>query len=233
MVRSLRTEIRNMLREIPIDEGGGCSVGKAHLMAYLLRRYDMRSTLDIGVYRGRSLFPQALAHSRYTDGVSYGVDPWDTSEAVERDNPKLQGVLDRFIAKTDFQEIFESVASFRSRMGFERHCILIRKTSAVAISFFREKGVSFDLIHVDGNHDAGRVTEDLTLYLPRLRPNGFLVMDDISWDSIRPSYVMLRSSMHLLYERIDGANDYAVFRSGGPVWDRMLLKATLRLVGRK
>jgi Methyltransferase domain len=232
-VKRLRTEIRDMLRGIPIDDGGGCSVSKAYLMAYLIRRYDMRSTLDIGVYRGRSLFPQALAHSRYTGGVTYGVDPWDTSEAVEHDNPKLQEVLDRIIANTDFQAIFESVASFRSRMGFDGHCVLIRKTSSDAISFFREGDITFDLIHVDGNHDAGRVTEDLRLYLPRLRPNGFLVMDDISWDSIRPSYKRLRSSMHLLYARIDGANDYAVFRAGGSPGERAMLKATLRVVGRK
>ena len=39
-VKSLRTAIRDMLREIPIDEGGGRSVSKAYLMAYLIRRYD-------------------------------------------------------------------------------------------------------------------------------------------------------------------------------------------------
>ena len=39
--------------------------------------------------------------------------------------------------------------------------------------------------------------------------------------------------MHLLYERIDGANDYAVFRAGGPPGERVLLKSTLRFVGRK
>jgi hypothetical protein len=29
-----------MLRDIPIDEGGGRSVSKAYLMAHLIRRYD-------------------------------------------------------------------------------------------------------------------------------------------------------------------------------------------------
>jgi len=58
--RGLFTELEEILGEIKIDFGGGCSFEKAYVMAWLIANYQLKSTVDIGVYRGRSLFPQAL-----------------------------------------------------------------------------------------------------------------------------------------------------------------------------
>lgn len=207
----LRTQIINLLAGIPLDFGGGCSASKAYLMASLIRELRTQTSLDIGVYRGRSLLPQALAHRRYTGGVAYGVDPWSKDEARENDNPALKHDLDRFVETTDFDAVYRDVESLRKTAALESHCALVRKTSVAAAGYFRERGMTFGLIHIDGNHDTETVVQDVRDYEPLLLNHGILIMDDVSWDSIRPAYGMLAATMPRLFQRVDALNDYAVF----------------------
>lgn len=207
----LRSEIERLLARIPLDFGGGCSASKAYVMASLIRELGTRMSLDIGVYRGRSLLPQAIAHLRHTGGTAYGVDPWSKQEAMENDNPGLKAEIDRFVESTDFEALYQDVDRLRQTIGVGDHCTLIRKTSAAAAAYFREQGMSFGLIHVDGNHDTAVVMQDVADYLPLLDPGGILVLDDVSWDSVKPAYAHVASRMPRLFERIDAFNDYAVF----------------------
>lgn len=182
--------VQEFLRVIPADFGGGCSVAKAGLLASLIRHWGLRSTVDIGVYRGRSLFPQAIAHKHYTGGVVYGIDLWSAEEAKEENNLELKERIDRFVRKTDFEAIYEEVEAIRRECRF------------------------FGLVHIDGNHDTERVTEDVSLYLPRVVRGGFVVLDDVSWDSVRPAYEQLAAEAMLIFERTEGDDDYAVFWKG-------------------
>jgi hypothetical protein len=99
------SEVSAVLNRIPIDFGGGCSLHKVSVMAWLIQHFGLKSSLDIGVYRGRSLFPQAVAHKFSSGGVVYGVDPWSSIEAVEYDNVPLPDKIDEFISTTDFDGI--------------------------------------------------------------------------------------------------------------------------------
>ena len=234
--KSIRSKTSNLLTEIPIDVGGGCSVTKATMMAYLIRRFNMQTSLDIGVYRGRSLMPQALAHKEWTGGVLYGVDPWSGEQAKENDNKQLKDVIDRFVAETDFEAIYQDVDRLRKARGFERNCQLIRKTSAEAASYFKQQGITFDLIHIDGNHDTAPVLKDVELYLPLLKPDGFIVMDDVSWDSVKPAYGQVAGRLTRMFERVDAMNDFAVFWNTQSSVDSMKcrwLKFLLRAMGKK
>ncbi len=208
---TLRTQIANLLAQIPMDFGGGCSASKAYVMASLIRERNIHASLDIGVYRGRSLLPQALAHRRYTGGVAYGVDPWSRDEAMQADNAALKAALDRFVETTDFEAIHRDVDELRRKFAVERNCVLVRKTSAAAIAEFREMGQTFGLIHVDGNHDTAIVVQDVLDSMRLLDGEGILVMDDVSWDSVKPAYDLASSRMTRLFQRVDPANDYAVF----------------------
>jgi hypothetical protein len=229
---NINAEIERLLGGIPIDFGGGCSLEKACLMAYLIQRFKMATTLDIGVYRGRSLFPQALAHRSFTGGVAYGVDPWSSEEAVENDNVALKEKIDCFVRETDYDAVYASVESVRRTAELDKHCRLTRKTSADAADDFRREGLRFDLIHIDGNHDTAIVLKDVELYVPLLAERGFLVMDDISWESVRPAYELVAARMAHVYERVDAFNDYAVFWNRSSFAERLLLRSTLKRIGR-
>lgn len=226
---SLRTNVSAILNEISIDFGGGCSFSKAYRLAYLIRRYNMEKTLDIGVYRGRSLLPQAVAHAFSTSGMVYGVDPWDASEAIEHDNSMFKTEIENWASQTDFQAIYEEVKGLIARFDLSERCTLLRQTSEEAIAYFREKSIYFDMMHIDGNHDTNMVMKDLEWYLPRLNQNGFIVIDDISWESVRPAYKSLRETMSLVFELTDSdANDYAIFWKNNTAFKPALLRSKLK-----
>ncbi len=224
----LYIDISRLLSRIPVDFGGGCSVSKAFVLAELIRRYNLRTTLDIGVYRGRSLFPQALAHRRFTGGTVYGVDPWSNVEAREHDDHEFREAIDEFLGTTDFPAIYEQVAIMLRELRLGKYVTLVRKTSEDAISYFTSNNVYFDLVHIDGNHDTAKVMRDLELYQPRLKKEGFLVLDDASWRSVRPAYHQLKRSMTLVFKHKNRKNDYALFwntaATGGPILKPLLQK---------
>jgi glycosyltransferase involved in cell wall biosynthesis len=234
-LNELYSDIEALLGQIPIDDGGGGSIGKAHLLAWLIRKYELSTTLDIGVYRGRSLFPQALAHSKFTKGVVYGVDPWEAAEAKEVDLvEELKAIVDEFIEQTDFEQIYRQVLLLRKRLHYERHCSILRTTSADAARFFEAQGVLFGLIHIDGNHDTNIVMRDVKSYLPRLKANGFVVLDDISWTSVRPAYHELMTRLRLVYKSIHlPENDYAIFWDSHSYFATMILRMVLYYVDQR
>jgi len=228
----LRRQVRDAVSAIQIDFGGGCSVSKGYLMAWLIRKYQITASVDIGVYRGRSLVPQAVAHREFTGGKAYGVDPWLNAEVSETGNPALREAIDRFIDTTDFPAIYEEVKALIRRLKLDQNCILVREKSCDAIRYFRREDMRFGLIHIDGNHDSDRVTADVSLYLPRLKRGGFVVMDDVSWDSVTSAYAAVSKRLCKIYQRLDALNDYAVFWDA-PSWTAAsLLRWRLMLVGR-
>lgn len=208
-------QVEKVLGSIPIDFGGGCSVEKAYLMGALIIHYDLKISLDIGIYRGRSFFPQALAHKQFSGGIVYGVDPWSSEEAREYDNQELYKKIHEFIDKTDFEYLYKNVVSKHEELSLQDHSKIIRLRSDKAINFFKENNIYFDLIHIDGNHDIDIVNRDVELYLQRLSPKGFLVLDDISWDSVKYAYQRLSKEMKLIFQIQDQSNDYAVFCNRG------------------
>jgi Methyltransferase domain len=228
----LRRQITDALSGIQIDFGGGSSASKGYLMAWLIRKFQIASSLDIGVYRGRSLVPQAICHREFTGGKAYGVDPWSKIEARETDNPALRSAIDRFIDAADFAAIHAEVGILIQRLDLERNCQLLRETSSSAIRHFEREGIRFGLIHIDGNHDSDRVMADISLYLPRLNGGGFVVIDDVSWDSVKPAYSAVSMRLRKVYQKQDASNDYAVFWDA-PSWAAArLLNARLTFVGR-
>jgi hypothetical protein len=231
-MNQLSSRIATLLEQLPSDFGGGCSVSKANLMAWLISRYGLKTTLDIGVYRGRSLFPQALAHQQSTGGTVYGVDPWSRAEAKENDHLELKDAINAFIDDVDFERIYADVNLLRERLALQDHCILLRQTSACAIEYFEKRRIYFDLIHIDGNHDTEHVMQDVNLYLPRLNRDGFLITDDISWESVQPAYRIASLQMSLLFERVDAQNDYAVFWNNHSLLRQFIRSLVIKYVGR-
>jgi hypothetical protein len=207
----VRDQLARLLRDVPIDFGGGCSLSKAYLLASLIRRCGMSSSVDIGIYRGRSLLPQAWAHATGAGGSVVGVDPWDAKDAVVHDRPELRDDLSRWAADTDFERIGQDLVRRLDREGLGDHCRLMRMRSHDAAGSLQASGETFDLIHVDGNHDTAIVGADVRDYLPLLRKGGVLIMDDVSWDSVRPAAAWVTARMALLLRRHDRANDYALF----------------------
>lgn len=213
-INVLSNDINRIYCLIPQDFGGGCSHEKALIMSLVICKFKLKKTVDIGVYRGRSLFPQAIAHKLYTDGIVFGVDPYSNEAAVQNDRPDLQTQLDEFLIITDFEKLYNDVSNIIKNNNYQNNCVLIRKKSSEAAIDFKNSNVKFGLVHIDGNHDTKFVMEDVNNYFPLLDDKSFIVLDDISWDSVQPAFSLLNKDMILIDKFVDATNDFALFGKG-------------------
>jgi hypothetical protein len=221
--------IASAMALIPVDFGGGCPVPKANVMAWLIRYFNMPASVEIGVYRGRSLMPQAIAHKVTTGGVAYGVDPYSREVAIEYDNLELADKIAEHNRETDWDALHQGVLELRETLGLQDHCTIVRRTSAEAAAEFARQGRRFGLVHIDGNHDTAYVMQDVELYLPLVTPGGFVVMDDISWDSVKPAVAAVAARATPMIEvPASVLGDYAVFRMGPDEAGHDTLREVLR-----
>ncbi len=196
----LYTACQNISRDIRGDFGGGSPIPKTFLMAYLVHAEGLEKFLEIGVYRGKSLFP--TAYSIYLNGgFSVGVDPYSTEDAREKDVSKdLRKEIDSFLDGLDFDEIYRDVLEYREKCDFGDSIKIARKTSA---DFFADRTTSderFDIAHIDGNHDTRFVREDYYGCLNVLNEGGYIVFDDIDWNSVRSVYDEAKQKSPVVFE---------------------------------
>lgn len=190
--------LKRIRREAVERKGGGASRRKQRALASLIVSRNLKRSVEIGVFAGSSLLPQAVAMQR-TGGIAIGIDPWSADEAEQKENLDriVPSVGEGWAAKLDWDGLFREVSERIEHYGLAAHCRLLRKTSAAAAA---EVEGPLDLVHIDGNHDFERCREDLALWLPKLRPGGILVLDDTSWDTIHPQYLELATQMRVVHE---------------------------------
>lgn len=104
MTPELHREIEECLKLLPADDGGGCPLDKARWMADTIVAEQLACSVEIGVYKGRSFFPQALAQ-RHIGGLAIGIDPYSKASAREKDlSDDLRKVVDDLIDAWDVGE---------------------------------------------------------------------------------------------------------------------------------
>jgi len=205
--------IHQILSEVPIDFGGGCSEAKAGRIAELIIDSSATLAVDIGVYRGRSFLPMGVAFKWLGSGTAYGVDPYSAIVARQTDNHEVGDVLVEWADDQDWDAIHAQVQAQIDEKALSSFARLVRETSKDAASRFAPG--SIDLIHIDGNHDQAAVELDYELYKRLVRPGGFIVLDDISWGSVQSVYEALRASSTLLEEAQGNGDDFAIFSIPG------------------
>lgn len=176
-----------------------CHPAKPRVLASLIVRERIQRTVEIGVYGGASFVAQAVA-ARHVGGLAIGVDPYSAAEAEQADNRDRLNPLAEQLGRRDWEAIYAGFLAMLDRHDLARWCRILRMTSSEAAPLI-EPGVG--LIHIDGNHDRAKVDADLANYLPKLRPGGYLVLDDIGWTTIRPLYEDLKTRMRLVYQAQD------------------------------
>ncbi len=142
----------------------------------------------------------------------------------------LQAQLDRFIARINFQELYNAVSNIIISNNYKSNCEIVRKKSSDAAKDFKNNRTLFGLVYIDGNRDTKFVIEDVHNYLPLLEEKSFIVLDDISWNSIQPTYSILEKEMILIDELIENTNDFALFGKGLSKYDITMISSTFKKV---
>ena len=163
--------------KIQNDLEGYCSVVKALSLINLVKEFQCKNIIEIGVFGGSSLIPMGLAIKKYfKNGIIHAIDPWDTKESVayHKDNSHI-----KYWREVDHEKIYAGFINAIEKYELNSYVNVIKNTAEDAIHNFEDN--SIDLLHIDGNHSEEQSFKDTVLYFPKVKSGGIIIFDDVEW----------------------------------------------------
>jgi len=130
--------------------------------------------LEIGSYEGQSSCYLIEKCSEWNDLEIHCVDTWAGGVDNQAFGHEMSEVENRFLKNIDLAQ-----KKAQKKVDFHRYKTLSYKALAQLIC--EEKTGYFDLIYIDGSHQAPDVITDATMAFPLLRVGGMIVFDDYIW----------------------------------------------------
>jgi predicted O-methyltransferase YrrM len=155
----------------------------------LVETTNSKSCIEIGVYKGSSLFSFAEVLEKI-GGKIVGIDPW-SFEMSKNEIPSFDKNQEDYFynellkGQETFEFIYKGVCEIIENNDLLKTISLIRKPSQDVFNDFENE--SIDIVHIDGNHNEMNASRDILLYLPLVKKGGHIIMDDSNWDSVRNS----------------------------------------------
>jgi len=162
----LGTEWDSVQREIePLqmgDEGGAVNLGDRRAIYYLTRALKTQTVLEIGTHLGASttMFGLALKNSGIRSPKVVTVDIQDVNGTA--------GAWGRLGSK-------HSPLSATRALG----CDFVEFVISPSVAFLNKCSMRFDLIFLDGGHEASTVYQEVPAALKLLNPGGLILLHDI------------------------------------------------------
>jgi len=136
------------------------NIDRVDLMYQLGKKFPNGKGVEVGSFKGE--FAKEIC--QLWDGKLYMVDVWRGlgSEYMDASNHNIH---------TDAY-----AQAMRAISGFEDRAVMIRAESKVAADMFEDN--SLDFVYIDANHAYDYVVEDIALWYPKVKNNGFLLGHD-------------------------------------------------------
>ena len=171
---------------------GWCTKEKAVEFIDLVLAVKPEVCVEIGVFGGKSLFPVASALKFLNQGIVIGIDPWNINEIIPCFDPVKDKAHIEWWSKVNMEQIYYSYLNMLSQYQLKDYVINLRTTSAVASCAIG----TIDILVIDGNYSEAVSTQDVQLYLPKVRSGGYIWVNDSLWKD-------LQSAIGLLFEQCD------------------------------
>jgi predicted O-methyltransferase YrrM len=166
---------------LPVGDYYGDDIFNGYFADYagMARKYKPKRILEIGVRYGYTglVFVHAIKKLRGSPNVEY----------VGLDDESYHGGSN-VRANANFQTVFPNVP------------MQARTWNTITMGLPPDIG-TFDLIHVDGNHERRWAVSDLSLVWPILNEGGIVMMDDCSMTADDPRFDIYEGVMEWLTER--------------------------------
>ena len=156
---------------------GWCDKDKAQKFYDIITEHKLKLCVEIGVFGGSSLIPQALAmKENNNNGIVVGIDPWTHNAALE-DMESDQNI--NWWGKINLNEIYENFIKKLKNYEVYSFCKIYKDKSENVVNKFECE--SIDVLHIDGNHCEKLAYQDAVNYLPKVKKGGYIFFDDTSW----------------------------------------------------
>jgi hypothetical protein len=147
--------------------------------------------VEIGVLTGRSASVLEMMARYHDTGAVLAIDPWSHATSVQKESPaELQRMVDVWDDDVPFETFLLQLLPIarKSRFNYlrmtstEAHPLYAAGRVPASAEFGAAKYVGqIAVLHIDGNHDHAAVQEDTRVWLPHLRADGWLILDDYVW----------------------------------------------------
>lgn len=181
--------LKNLIPQDELDIVGRIEDTKAYFILDLITTNNLKKCIEIGVWKGSSLFTIADA-VRKIDGHVTGIDPWTMTDLPNEipHNPGLSNhIMENIICEQKtLDHVYNQLISIINNYSLQDYISVIRNRSDQVHNNFANE--SIDFIHIDGNHDEVNVSKDIINYLPKIKTNGYFLLDDIEWPGVYAAY---------------------------------------------
>lgn len=204
-------ELAGVLRQVSLIYGESNDDKLAAMMG-IFARSSTGDVVEIGSLMGRSAFVLLYLAWRYRTGPVLTIDPWQADICVQRESPdSLQGVADEWDFEVLSEGFFVNMVPLRTddhahlRMPSENAFEVYASGEAILSQMNRQIAYSgkIAVIHIDGNHDYDCVRRDCELWLDRLLPQSWLILDDYIWAHGDGPYRMGNELLRDKWDRIE------------------------------
>lgn len=144
--------------------------------------------VELGVFGGRGIIALGLAvkHVLNGAGVVHGIDPYTVTASLEGNNEKAN---DEWWAKVDYNYILGHCRGMLNSLGLPAIVQLKLRRSQEVVGQYADG--SIDILHQDSNHSELVSTDEVHAWVPKLRPGGYWIQDDIDWATTRRAQELL------------------------------------------
>lgn len=143
-----------------------------NIWAGMILNLKPKKILEIGSYEGASACFLIETLSPTTELELHCVDNWEGG--IEHHKPEMKNVEGRF---------FRNLEEAKKRAANPVQLVVHKSSSDIALAKLIAAGMrgSFDLVYVDGSHQAPDVLCDAILGFKLLRVGGMMIFDDYLW----------------------------------------------------
>ncbi len=182
-------EVAGILRQASLIYGES-NDDKVAAMMGILASAPAGDVVEIGSLMGRSAFVLLYLAWRHGIGPVLTIDPWRAADCIQRESPDaLQTVTDEWDYEILSEGFMVNMVPFRTddlaHLRLASEDAFKTYTGEGAILSSRGRRVAYTgkiaAIHIDGNHDYGCVKKDCELWLSRMLPGAWLILDDYIW----------------------------------------------------
>lgn len=181
---------KSVLKEV---EGSWCSQEKAGLMMDLVLLTRPEVCVEIGAWTGSSVLPVARTLRFLKSGKIYAIDAWSNAVATRYwdDNDPNKP----WWSTVNMKQIHKTFQNMITSWKLEKYCKEIVLPSEEAVNYVN----SIDFLHLDGDYSEKGSMEDVTLYFPKVRSGGYILISHL-FTMINGKQPKLKSFVKLLEE---------------------------------
>lgn len=182
-------EVAGILRQASLIYGESNDDKLAAMMG-IFANAPVGDVVEIGSLMGRSAFVLLYLAWRFDIGSVLTIDPWRAADCIQRESPSsLQTVTDEWDFEVLSEGFMVNMIPFRTddhahlRLPSEQAFDIYIQNGTISSAIGRPISYSGKIaaVHIDGNHDYDCVKKDCQLWLGRMMPGSWLILDDYIW----------------------------------------------------